>query len=90
MSMEDLMTLPEVAKRVFLDCKKCDSGRYHIVLAHTSKTSAKVECEVCKSKKTFKLGKAKKSAPSKKSKSASSAKTGKVSVTKQLEKFTEL
>jgi hypothetical protein len=48
-------TLPAVASRVFTSCKKCDAERYHIVLAHTNATSAKVECEVCHSKKTFKL-----------------------------------
>jgi hypothetical protein len=47
--------LPAVASRVFTSCKKCDAERYHIVLAHTSATAAKVECEVCHSKKSFKL-----------------------------------
>jgi len=47
--------LPAVASRVFTPCKKCAAERYHIVLAHTNATSAKVECEVCHSKKTFKL-----------------------------------
>jgi hypothetical protein len=50
-------TLPAVAQRVYTDCKKCSSERYHVVLAHTSPTSAKVECEVCHSKKTYKLPK---------------------------------
>lgn len=48
-------TLPPVAKSVYTDCKKCGSERYHIVLAHTSSTSAKVECETCHSKKTYKI-----------------------------------
>lgn len=47
--------LPAVASRFFTDCKKCDAERYHIVLAHPTSTSAKVECEVCHSKKTYKL-----------------------------------
>lgn len=53
------LSLPAVASRVFTSCKKCDAERYHIVLAHTNATSAKVECEVCHSKKTYKLPSAK-------------------------------
>ena len=49
------LTLPAVASRIYTVCKKCDAERYHIVLAHTSDTAAKVECEICHSKKTFKL-----------------------------------
>lgn len=52
------MTLPPVAKSFFTFCKKCDSDRYHTVLTHTSTTSAKIECEVCHSKKTYTLPKA--------------------------------
>ena len=52
--MDDL-TLPPVAKSIHLFCKKCDAERYHTVLAHTSTISAKTECEVCKSKKTYKI-----------------------------------
>lgn len=48
-------TLPAVASKIYIDCKKCEAERYHVVLAHTTSTSAKVECEVCKSKKTYKL-----------------------------------
>lgn len=51
-------TLPPVAKSFFAFCKKCDADRYHVVLAHTSATSAKIECEICHSKKTFSLPKA--------------------------------
>lgn len=52
-------TLPPVAQKIYTDCKKCDAERYHVVLAHTSATAAKVQCEVCKSKKTYKLPSAK-------------------------------
>jgi len=38
-------------------CKKCGVERYHVVVAHATATSAKVECEVCKAKSTFKLTK---------------------------------
>jgi hypothetical protein len=50
--------LPPVAKSFHTFCKKCDADRYHRVLAHTSATSAKIECEICKSKKTYSLPKA--------------------------------
>lgn len=53
-----LKVLPPVAKSFHTFCKKCDSDRYHIVLTHTTSTSAKIECEVCHSKKTFSLPKA--------------------------------
>ncbi len=51
------LTLPPVAKSFYMFCKKCDADRYHVVLAHTSKTSAKTECEICKSKKSYSLPK---------------------------------
>jgi hypothetical protein len=51
-------TLPPVAKSFFAFCKKCDADRYHVVLAHTSATSAKIKCEICGSQKTFSLPKA--------------------------------
>lgn len=47
--------LPRVASNFYQFCKKCDAERYHRVLTHTSSTSAKIECEVCSSKKTFKI-----------------------------------
>lgn len=52
---EALTSLPAVASKIYLDCKKCAAERYHLVLAHTSATSAKTQCEICKSKKVFKL-----------------------------------
>jgi hypothetical protein len=53
-----LTALPPVAKSFHTFCKKCNVDRYHIVLTHTSATAAKIECEVCHSKKTFTLPKA--------------------------------
>jgi hypothetical protein len=50
--------LPPVAKSFFAFCKKCDADRYHVVLAHTSATSAKIKCEICGSQKTYSLPKA--------------------------------
>ncbi|MCB0384473.1 MAG: hypothetical protein KDD43_03700 [Bdellovibrionales bacterium] len=80
--MEEIKELPAVAQRICLECKKCACERFFTVIAHTTKTSAKVECEVCKAKKTYKL-------PTKK-------KTGKKKVTrrsaadKHSDKWTEL
>lgn len=51
-------TLPAVAKSFFTFCKKCNADRYHVVLAHTSSTSAKIKCEICGSQKTYSLPKA--------------------------------
>lgn len=50
-------TLPPVAKSFYTTCKKCNAERYHVVLAHTSATSAKIECEVCHSKKSYSINK---------------------------------
>lgn len=50
-------TLPAVARRFLYDCKKCDAERFHIVLAHMDSSSAKVQCEVCQSRKTYRLPK---------------------------------
>lgn len=52
------IVLPPVAKSFFSACKKCAADRYHVVLTHTSTSSAKIQCEVCKSKKTYTLPKA--------------------------------
>jgi hypothetical protein len=54
---EKLNELPAVARNINLPCKKCNCDRYHIVVAHTTATSAKVRCEVCGSTKTFRLKK---------------------------------
>jgi len=50
-------TLPAVAKSFYTFCKKCDADRYHTVLSHKTSTSAKIQCEVCKSIKTYSLPK---------------------------------
>ncbi len=47
--------LPGVAKKVFYPCKKCETERYQVVLAHISSKSARLECEVCRTKNTFTL-----------------------------------
>ena len=65
-------TLPAVASNVFTACKKCQADRYHKVLAHKTETSAQVQCEVCKAKKTYKLPKPPKVAKPKKPRKASS------------------
>jgi len=48
-------TLPPVARKVFAECKKCGVDRYHIVIAHTSSSAAKLQCEVCNAKSVYKL-----------------------------------
>ena len=58
------LILPPVAKSFYTFCKKCDVDRYHMVLAHTSSTTAKIECEVCHSRKTYSLPKTGSSSPS--------------------------
>lgn len=51
-----LKSLPRVASNVYLPCTSCDrEGSYHRVLAHTSSTSAKTQCEICGKKKNLKL-----------------------------------
>ena len=51
----DITTLPAVAKKIYYPCKKCECERYQVVISHTGPTSARLECEVCKSKTAFKL-----------------------------------
>lgn len=65
--MTSTLALPAVASRTYSDCKKCGIERFHIVVAHTGESSAKLECEVCHTKKTLKLkpAKAKSSKPKK-------------------------
>ena len=48
--------LPPVAKNTFYPCSKCQVDRYHRVLAHLSTSEARIECEVCGSKKKLKIG----------------------------------
>lgn len=54
--MSELNTLPPVARKVFYPCKKCEVDRYQVVLTHTDAKTAKLECEVCHSKNTMKIG----------------------------------
>lgn len=51
------LELPAVAKSFPTFCKKCDAEKYHRVLAHKTATSAKIECEICHSVKTYTLPK---------------------------------
>ncbi|MBX3035194.1 MAG: hypothetical protein KF865_14845 [Bdellovibrionaceae bacterium] len=46
--------MPVVGKSFYAFCKKCDTDRYHTVLALPTDTSAKLQCEVCKAKSTWK------------------------------------
>ncbi len=51
----EMSKLPAVAKKIYHPCKKCECERYHVVTSHTGPTTARLECEVCKSKSAFKL-----------------------------------
>ena len=51
----DMTQLPAVAKKIYFNCKKCGCERYQVVISHTGPTSARLECEVCKSKTVFKM-----------------------------------
>lgn len=73
---EQLTELPAVARNVNLPCKKCGVDRYFVVLAHSTPTSAKVQCEVCGAKQTFKLAKPKAAKKPAKAKSKSASKSG--------------
>ena len=53
--MSKLLQLPSVAKKVYYPCTKCEAERYQVVVAHLGPTTAKLECEVCKTKNTFKM-----------------------------------
>lgn len=56
--MSETNQLPPVAKSFHSFCKKCDSDRYHTVVAHTTASSAKLKCEICGASSTYKLPKA--------------------------------
>ena len=73
--MTSTQALPAVASRTYSDCKKCGVDRFHIVLAHPTDASAKLECEVCHAKKTMKLG-------AKKAKAKTGAKKVRISASK--------
>ncbi len=47
--------LPPVARNISLPCKKCAMDRFHVVTAHVDSRTAKVKCEVCGSRKTYKI-----------------------------------
>ena len=51
----EVYILPKVATNFYYACKKCEKDTFHVVLAHSAEDSAKLECEICGSKKTYKL-----------------------------------
>ena len=74
-----MSALPKVASSFSYECKKCGFERFHRVLTHVDSKTAKIECEICKSKKTYKLdegGKVAKKASAKKSKKEAASSTG--------------
>lgn len=58
--MSEALTLPAVATKIYIECKKCVAERYFVVMAHKTSDSAKVQCEICKAIKTYKLPKTRK------------------------------
>lgn len=48
-----MSVLPPVARNIYVYCKKCETERYFKVLTHTSATSAKLRCEVCKCSRVY-------------------------------------
>lgn len=49
--------MPVVGKSFYTYCKKCETDRYHTVHALPTASSAKIECEACHSKKTWRVPK---------------------------------
>ena len=83
--------LPPVAKSFYHDCTKCETERYFKVLAHTSDTAAKIECEVCGSKRKYTIAKAtKKTTKKKTTKKKTVRKTRKKAEELHLETYTAL
>lgn len=56
----ELNKLPPVAKSFVMKCTKCEGEKFHTVLVHLSSDTAKVACDICKKKSTYKLGSEKK------------------------------
>lgn len=71
------MTLPTVAKKVFYACKKCETERYQVVIAHATAKSARLECEVCKTKNLMTVEEPKRSRSTVPKKKASASKVSK-------------
>ena len=53
----EITVLAPVGKTMYVECKKCGTERYHLVLTHKTATTAKVKCEVCSAQKTYSLPK---------------------------------
>ncbi|GEM_PF-492528 len=58
----EMTQLPAVAKSFVMYCPKCDGDKFHTVLVHVSSDTAKVQCDICKKKSTFKMSEFNKSA----------------------------
>lgn len=50
----ETVEMPVVGKSFYTLCKKCETDRYHTVLALPTPESAKIKCEVCGSQRTWK------------------------------------
>jgi hypothetical protein len=82
--------LPAVAKKVFYPCKKCETDRYQVVTAHLSLTSARLECEVCKTKNSFKLDEPKPRAKSRSRSAVPGKKSASTRASAHVARWTEL
>lgn len=71
------MQLPAVAKKVFYPCKKCETERYQVVIAHATPKSARLECEVCKTKNLMTIEEPKRSRSTVPKKKAAAGKAAK-------------
>ena len=56
-----MTSLPPVARSIYVFCKKCNTDRYFKVITHTSSTTAKLKCEVCKASRNYSIEDEKKS-----------------------------
>lgn len=83
-------SLPPVAKNFYYPCSKCDAERYHRVLTHLSATEAKLECEVCGSKKKLNIGKKMAKTKKKATRKKKSTKTHEDAWSELKEKFSDL
>lgn len=50
-----LQKLPPVAKSFVTFCSKCQGDKFHTVITHLTTESAKILCDICKKKSTYKL-----------------------------------
>jgi predicted Zn finger-like uncharacterized protein len=80
-------TLAPVGKTMYIECKKCGTDRYFVVLAHKTATSAKVKCEVCGAQRSYTLPKAQARKTGTSTRASKSAAAARDNHTKEYEKL---